>query len=245
MKIREIRRQKGVTQADLAKAIGVSPTIISRYEGGGVQPPLEKLQKIATILDVSISDLLGEGERSQVQQYEFRRTFESEVLKACSQQFSDIEISFENFDFFQIERGQAGFSYVAKSKGKIWCFDIFSRLNPAGISSVDLEVLYRGIGAAAFHVGVNKYSIITDISFDQLWKKLPSRNCSDRIGFDVSIIHFETETCRLDDEIEVASHFDGRGFFDLTVPGREVESARCLAAWKSSLSAARIPPHND
>lgn len=52
-KMRQIREEQGLTQADLAKAAGVSAGLIGQIEHGKVQPSLKTLEKIGKILDVS------------------------------------------------------------------------------------------------------------------------------------------------------------------------------------------------
>lgn len=57
MRIREIRKQKGITQQQLAEKIGVSLSVISRYESGTITPPSERLAKLAEVLGVSVEEL--------------------------------------------------------------------------------------------------------------------------------------------------------------------------------------------
>ena len=52
-KIQEIRNDKGMSQADLARATGLAPAAISRYELGTRQPNAEIIAKIAGALGVS------------------------------------------------------------------------------------------------------------------------------------------------------------------------------------------------
>ena len=60
MGIREIRRERNITQKELADAIGVSASVISRYENGTVMPPSNRLRKIADYLQVSLAELTEE-----------------------------------------------------------------------------------------------------------------------------------------------------------------------------------------
>lgn len=60
-KIRTIRQQKQMTQAQLANATGMDPFTISRYETGHTKPSLEALKKIANSLEVSIDYLVYEN----------------------------------------------------------------------------------------------------------------------------------------------------------------------------------------
>ena len=56
-KIQKIRKQKGLTQAQLADSINKNPNLLSRWERGEVKINAENLEKIAQALDVPISEL--------------------------------------------------------------------------------------------------------------------------------------------------------------------------------------------
>lgn len=49
--IRELRRTAGLTQAQLAVAIGIAPTSIYRYEAGLTKPDLRTVQKLFVFAD--------------------------------------------------------------------------------------------------------------------------------------------------------------------------------------------------
>ncbi|GAA0563691.1 helix-turn-helix domain-containing protein [Chitinophaga japonensis] len=54
-----LRKQKGLSQADLGKQIGTSGDIIGRYERNIMTPSIEVIIKIADALAVSIDYLVG------------------------------------------------------------------------------------------------------------------------------------------------------------------------------------------
>lgn len=56
-KIKELRKDKGFSQKQLANASGLSVASIQGYEQGKYKPKKETLTKIAKALDVSIADL--------------------------------------------------------------------------------------------------------------------------------------------------------------------------------------------
>ncbi|MDN6104856.1 MAG: helix-turn-helix domain-containing protein, partial [Lacticaseibacillus paracasei] len=58
-RLTQLRKQKGLSQNDLAEAIGISRQAISKYENGLAQPGLDKIAKLRDILGVSYADLLG------------------------------------------------------------------------------------------------------------------------------------------------------------------------------------------
>ena len=60
----ELRRERNLTQQEMADAIGVHVNQIRRYEAGATQPSLDVLKKLATSMNVTIDSLVfGEGER--------------------------------------------------------------------------------------------------------------------------------------------------------------------------------------
>lgn len=58
MTIKELRLQKKMTQQQLANAIGVNVSVISKYENGSVTPPKKKLELISRALDTDLATLL-------------------------------------------------------------------------------------------------------------------------------------------------------------------------------------------
>jgi len=54
-----LRKQKGITQEELAQALGVTNQSISKYESGACCPDIQLLPDIATFFGVSIDELLG------------------------------------------------------------------------------------------------------------------------------------------------------------------------------------------
>ena len=59
-RIKQLRKEKGWKQSDLAKNIGSDARQISRYENGRVTPSIDAIVKIAIAFDVTIDYLLIE-----------------------------------------------------------------------------------------------------------------------------------------------------------------------------------------
>ena len=57
--IRELRNQRGMTQDDLAKRLGVSKSVVSSYENGVHLPPYDILIRLSALFGVSCDYLLG------------------------------------------------------------------------------------------------------------------------------------------------------------------------------------------
>ncbi|MPS73180.1 MAG: XRE family transcriptional regulator [Chryseobacterium sp.] len=77
-KIIELRKAKGWSQTDLAKAVDASRDIIGKYERGDNTPSLDMSIKLAQVFDVSLDFLTGIGKNASFD-------------KAMLQRFEDIE----------------------------------------------------------------------------------------------------------------------------------------------------------
>ncbi|MFH0766616.1 MAG: helix-turn-helix transcriptional regulator, partial [Bacillota bacterium] len=58
LKLKEIRKKKGITQSGLAKLLKTKQQNISEYENQTVSPNLERLVEIAQILGVTLDELV-------------------------------------------------------------------------------------------------------------------------------------------------------------------------------------------
>lgn len=75
MKLREIRLQNGISQAKLAKTLGVARTTITNYESGESKPDIEMIMNIAKYFNVSTDYLLDfnqEQEKKEPEKVEFK-----------------------------------------------------------------------------------------------------------------------------------------------------------------------------
>ncbi len=59
MKLKELRKKRGITQLKLSFELNMSQNTISRYENGEREAGYNELIKIADYFDVSIDYLLG------------------------------------------------------------------------------------------------------------------------------------------------------------------------------------------
>lgn len=57
MKLKELRKAKGVTQVELGKAVGATSRTVARWESEQVDMPFKTAVKIARYLDVNLEEL--------------------------------------------------------------------------------------------------------------------------------------------------------------------------------------------
>ena len=64
----EMRKQKGLTQKELAEKVGISDKTISKWECGNSIPDITYLEALCNSLDISVNELLS-GERLTGESY--------------------------------------------------------------------------------------------------------------------------------------------------------------------------------
>ena len=72
-KLQELRKQKGLTQEELAQQLFVSRTAVSKWESGRGYPGIDSLKAISRFYAVTIDDLLSGDELLTIAQEDTRR----------------------------------------------------------------------------------------------------------------------------------------------------------------------------
>ena len=67
MRLREIRKEKGISQLKLAMELNTNQNTISRYETGDREPGINELIRIADYFNVSIDYLLERTDNPYIQ----------------------------------------------------------------------------------------------------------------------------------------------------------------------------------
>jgi len=65
-RIAELRKEKKLSQTELAKQLETSVSVISRYERGEMTPSIETAKRLANFLGTTVGYLLGEAEHSDL-----------------------------------------------------------------------------------------------------------------------------------------------------------------------------------
>ncbi len=65
-KVSKIRKEKKLSQIEVANAVGVSRDAISKYERDDIIPSVENAKKIAKILNVSLDYLVSDEDKQDV-----------------------------------------------------------------------------------------------------------------------------------------------------------------------------------
>jgi transcriptional regulator with XRE-family HTH domain len=117
-RIRQLRTERGLSQAKLAVRADMDPATLNRLEQGKGNPNLRTLERVADALGVEVADLLGKGEAPPPAQQSFnglleeeRRTREPERIALVGRALHELwraEVQRGEFDRAAYERtGQA------------------------------------------------------------------------------------------------------------------------------------------
>ena len=66
MRLKELRKKKGISQLRLATELNTTQNTISRYETGEREPGIDELIKIADYFHVSVDYLIGRTENPRM-----------------------------------------------------------------------------------------------------------------------------------------------------------------------------------
>ena len=71
--LKELRKEKGITQAQLAETLNVSARTVSRWETGSNMPDISILVDIADYYDISIPEIINGERKSEMMNEEERK----------------------------------------------------------------------------------------------------------------------------------------------------------------------------
>lgn len=79
-RLKRIRTERGLTQSQLARILGISPSAVGMYEQGRREPDGATLARIASVLHCSTDELLGVEKPNEVDDVidSFARTLEKQ-----------------------------------------------------------------------------------------------------------------------------------------------------------------------
>ena len=72
--LKELRKEKGITQEEFAEMLYVSGRTVSRWETGTNMPDISVLVDIAEIFDVSIPEIINGERKSEIMEKEVKET---------------------------------------------------------------------------------------------------------------------------------------------------------------------------
>ena len=110
-KLQELRKQKGITQFELAKSLYVSRTAISKWESGRGYPNIESLREIAKFFNISVDELLSGNQLLAVAENDKKQT--KNLFRSLLYGLLDITVALLFFLPFFALRGEAEIKSVS------------------------------------------------------------------------------------------------------------------------------------
>ncbi len=161
--IKKLRKEKELTQENLAEFLGVSFQTISKWERGETYPDITTLPIISRFFDVSIDDLLGVNKlREENQINEYLKLYDDMKLKDLTLTFNEFQKAVKEFpnDFRILIRymellydvkgfGQGGYKDISKEITSLYekiqnhCTDDDIRIRSKVIMISHLVTLYQ------------------------------------------------------------------------------------------------------
>jgi len=105
-RIRSLRKDRALTQADLAHRIGIQQSDLCRMENGEYKVSLETLFKILSIFEMNIADFFNEdaGGAAREREYEFLRLYQKLPPRVQEEVQSFIQFKLQSEDRVRDEK---------------------------------------------------------------------------------------------------------------------------------------------
>lgn len=127
----DLRKEQGLTQAELGDKLGISNKTVSRWETGTYLPPVEMLQELSRLYGVTINELLS-GERLSTEDYKAKA--EENIAAALDSSVFSLQ---EKTDYFKRKW----------RKDHAWSFIL------AALAWVAVLLVLKKLGAEAYIIG--------------------------------------------------------------------------------------------
>lgn len=118
-KLKELRKEKKLTQKEIAEQIGIKQNSYSDWETGKNEPNLENIVKLSRILDTSTDELLGRQVNFGEQILNKKNKYDLSVLKESdTQKLYDLKMTFA-FELLDESLEPAKLKVILMEKNKL------------------------------------------------------------------------------------------------------------------------------
>ena len=118
-RLRELRNERGLTQAELARQIGIQQSDLSRMEKGEYRVSLDNLFKILGVFDLDLADFFGDQqEKTELEQQPLSRE-DMKILHLMRELSPEGRAEVQEFLEFKLRKERQGRrSLVTKRSGE-------------------------------------------------------------------------------------------------------------------------------
>ena len=107
-RLRELRKERGLTQAELARQIGIQQSDLSRMEKGEYRVSLDNLFKILGVFDLDLADFFGEqSEKTELEQQPLSRQ-DMKILHLLRELSTEGRAEVQEFLEFKLRKERQG-----------------------------------------------------------------------------------------------------------------------------------------
>lgn len=108
-KLKQLRLDRNLTQADIAKTIGVSPATIGNYEQGTREPRNNEMwQKLADYFNISVDELMDKSPKTSKHIVKILKSPEQELIDSLWGYRTDKPIIYNGLDITKLVRAKEG-----------------------------------------------------------------------------------------------------------------------------------------
>jgi len=118
-RLRELRKERGLTQAELARQIGIQQSDLSRMEKGEYRVSLDNLFKILGVFDLDLADFFGDqSEKTELERQPLSRQ-DMKILHLLRELSPEGRAEVQEFLEFKLRKERQGRrSLVARRSGE-------------------------------------------------------------------------------------------------------------------------------
>lgn len=133
-KLQELRKRKGLTQEELAQALFVSRTAVSKWESGRGYPNIDSLKQIAKVFSVTIDELLSGEELLTIAEEDHKQNTQhicdllSGLLDICTSLFLFLPFFAQKTDGVIEEVSLLSLSAVSPYLKIVYCITVFGMI---------------------------------------------------------------------------------------------------------------------
>ena len=175
-KLKQLRIERNLTQADVANAIGVSPATIGNYEQGTRQPKNKEMwQKLSDFLGVSVDELMDKTNSSYISTSKEASSYTTNQTipkkKNPFMQFrEDVPIIYDNVDITSLVFSKPGDVITTTRKQRYAYTEFISRSGHVLFARKNLLSILRNIKEASKdNIISNLYNIINKVDRDVIY----------------------------------------------------------------------------
>lgn len=211
-KLKQLRIKNNLTQADLAKAIGVSSATIGNYEQGTREPRNNEMRKkLADFFGISVDELMDMQNKHAKRIIQIYKSDEEEIAESLCSYRTDKPITYNNIDITNLVHLKEGESISITPEQRRANIEFSSRSGHAMYARrVLLEIIYKIKKSSNEDIITNLFKISENIENNVVyWYNRCWNNISDVFPkvSDIESLYDLINTCLIIDDAAIKEFY--------------------------------------